>query len=81
MLPRDLTPHIRRPNNGNSLRELFTAMQSAMPPNAPNSLPAQTYVRILAYIMARNDFPEGDQELTADASVLGQSKITRAPGS
>ena len=52
-----------------------------MPPNAPNSLPAQTYVRILAYIMARNDFSEGDQELTADASVLGQFKITRAPGS
>ena len=62
------------------LQELFTAIRTQMPTNAPNSLPVQSYLDILAFIMEANDFPAGDSELVADPAVLGRLLITARPG-
>ncbi len=63
-----------------SLHELFTAIRTEMPTGAPNSLPEQTYLNILAYIMAANDFPPGELELGAGPAELGQVLITGKSG-
>ena len=63
-----------------SLGELFTAIRTLMPTNAPNSLPTRSYLNILAYIMEANEFPAGSNELGADPAVLSQILITAAPG-
>ena len=61
---------------GRSVDELFTAIRTDMPTNAPNSLAPETYLEIVAYILARNDFPPGRRELTADPSYMGGIAIT-----
>ncbi len=58
------------------LDELFTAIRTQMPTNAPNSLPTQSYLDILAFIMEANEFPAGETELVADPDLLGQLLIT-----
>ena len=64
---------------GSTLGELFGRIQQLMPPNRPNSLPAQTYRDILAFILRSNIYPAGEQELTADG--LDQILITAKPDS
>ena len=59
-----------------SLGDLFTTIRTGMPTNAPNSLPAQGYLDILAYILGANEFPAGEDELGADLAALGQISIT-----
>jgi len=59
-----------------SLGDLFTTIRTQMPTNAPNSLPAQSYLDILAYILDANEFPAGEDELGADLAALGQISIT-----
>ena len=59
-----------------SLDELFTAIRTLMPTNAPNSLPTQSYLNILAYIMEANEFPAGRNGLGADPAALSQILIT-----
>ncbi|MCZ6661587.1 MAG: cytochrome c [Actinobacteria bacterium] len=61
-----------------SLDELFTSIQTLMPTNAPNSLPPQSYLDILAYIMASNGFPAGENELVGDPALLSQILIRAA---
>lgn len=46
---------------------LFTRVQQTMPRGAPRSLPERTYADVIAYLLARNGFPEGDAELAPDA--------------
>ena len=41
-----------------------------MPPERPGSLPAQTYIDIIAFILQKNAFPAGDVELSADPAAL-----------
>ena len=52
---------------GSTLGELFGNIQQLMPTNRPNSLPAQAYRDILAFILRANSYPVGKQELTADS--------------
>ncbi len=59
-----------------SLGELFTAIRTQMPTNAPNSLRTQSYLGILAYILEANGFPVGSSELGADPAALSQVLIT-----
>jgi quinoprotein glucose dehydrogenase len=61
---------------GKSLDELFTTIRTLMPTNAPGSLSAPDYLRILAYILAANGYPAGDVELPADPEALGRITIT-----
>jgi len=43
----------------------FTSKQ--MPANAPGSLSKQNYIDVIAYILARNGYPSGDQALTTNS--------------
>ena len=61
-----------------SLGELLTNIQTLMPTNAPNSLPTQSYLDILSYIMESNGFPAGENELVGDPALLGQILIRAA---
>lgn len=60
-----------------TLGELFGKIQQLMPTDRPNSLPAQTYRNILAFILRANSYPPGDEELKAD--VLDQIIISAKP--
>ena len=51
---------------GSTLGELFGRIQQLMPPERPNSLSAQTYRDILAFILRNNSYPTGEQELEDD---------------
>jgi quinoprotein glucose dehydrogenase len=63
-----------------SLNELFTVIRTEMPTNAPNSLPATTYVDILAFVLEANGFPPGAAELGPEPGLLESIAITgRAP--
>lgn len=62
------------------LEELFTSIRTQMPTNAPNSLSAQAYISILAFIMDQNQFPPGDSELVPDPQTLARIRITDRPG-
>ena len=62
---------------GSTLGELFGRIQTLMPTDRPNSLPAQTYRDILAFILLANSYPTGDKELEADG--LDQILITAEP--
>ena len=53
-----------------SVGDVFDAMATTMPPNAPGSLNDQIYIDIVAYLLERNWMPSGDVELTPDAAVL-----------
>jgi hypothetical protein len=48
-----------------------------MPLDAPDSLTAEEYVDILAYILQENGFPAGPQDLRADAAVLRGVRFVR----
>ena len=56
--------------------ELFTRIRTLMPSDRPNSLPAQTYRDIVAFILQSNKYPPGEKELDADPDVLRQILIT-----
>jgi len=50
--------------------ELSARIQKVMPPDRPGSLPAQTYIDIVAFILQKNAFPAGSQELGASPEAL-----------
>ena len=56
--------------------ELDAKIQKLMPPERPGSLPAQTYIDIVAFILQKNSFPPGPTELDADSGALQQILIT-----
>ena len=51
---------------GSTLGELLGRIRQLMPPDRPNSLPAQTYRDILAFILRANSYPPGEKELETD---------------
>ena len=63
---------------GKTLHELYEAIRTTMPTDNPASLPRETYLDILTYMLQVNEFPAGDEEL--DAKALGNSLITEEPG-
>ena len=50
--------------------ELLARMQKVMPPERPGSLPAPTYLDIVAFILQKNAFPAGNEQLGADSDAL-----------
>lgn len=50
-----------------SLKSLFTFIQTRMPQRAPGSLKPEMYVDILSYILSVNTYSSGSTELSADA--------------
>ena len=67
-----------------TLDELHHVTKTQMPYGKPDSLSAQQYIDIVAFMLASNDYRAGTRELTADSAALKQIKITRqsvvAPG-
>ncbi len=61
-----------------SVKSLFTFIQTSMPRRAPASLSGETYVDIVAHILAVNEFPAGSKELSTDA--LGSIQIVGKDG-
>jgi cytochrome c len=50
--------------------ELSARIQRVMPPDRPGSLPVQTYIDIVAFILQKNAFPPGDKDLGSDPDSL-----------
>ncbi len=48
-----------------SLGVLFSVVRKTMPRGASGSLADDTYLDIVAYVLQKNGYPEGDRELTA----------------
>ena len=62
----------------NSLGSLFELIRTAMPREAPQSLSNDTYLDIVAYLLEKNDYPSGNEELTA--THLRDIRIIRKDG-
>jgi alcohol dehydrogenase (cytochrome c) len=61
-------------------RDLFGLIQTTMPSDRPGSLPADTYVNIVAFILQSNGRTPGSQPLTATTSVvIGGAAPAQAP--
>ena len=50
-----------------NVNTLFTQVKTAMPRNAPGSLPEAAYVDVVAYLLSLNSFPAGSDELSSPA--------------
>lgn len=61
-----------------SLKSLFTFIQTRMPLRARGTLGEATYLDILTYILSMNSFPAGSKELTNDA--LGSTELIGKDG-
>lgn len=62
------------PDSGKyKVKDIFAIVHKNMPAMAPGSLPKQTYVEIMAYLLQQNGYPAGKKPLTyakADASTV-----------
>jgi quinoprotein glucose dehydrogenase len=56
--------------------ELFTRIRTLMPSDRPNTLSAQRYRDIVAFLLQANKFPPGEKDLDADLDVLKLIRIT-----
>jgi mono/diheme cytochrome c family protein len=56
--------------------DLFDRVKKTMPQDHPGKLTDQENADVVAYILSLNTFPAGDKELSTDASVLKQIRIT-----
>ena len=61
--------------SGRTLADYFTGLRSTMPQSAPGGLSDATYVDLVAYILAENDYPAGDAELVPDPDALRRIRI------
>jgi mono/diheme cytochrome c family protein len=50
-----------------SLGSFYKTLRQTMPANAPGSLSERDYLAIVAYVLQKNEFPSGGEDLTADA--------------
>jgi alcohol dehydrogenase (cytochrome c) len=65
---------------GRNTEELFQQLRATMPPESPGSLAENTYVDVIAYLLASNDIPASDEPLTASARVaVGPAAALRGP--
>ena len=60
-----------------SAGDLYDFIATAMPEDAPGSLPPAQYAEIVAYFLQMNGFEAGSMELPADADAL--SELSLAP--
>jgi mono/diheme cytochrome c family protein len=64
---------------GKTAAELFKTIRTTMPADAPESLKAQEYADLVAYLFSVNKFPAGEKELSAEPESLERVRITSAP--
>ena len=59
-----------------TLGELFERLRTSMPPDS-RVLRDREYVEVIAAILRRNSFPEGEEELMGDLDLLNGIRILR----
>ena len=62
-----------------SVGDMYMAIRTTMPQGAPASLSPQGYVDIVAFMLAKNDFPSGSEELPTDEDALQEIIIDEMP--
>lgn len=60
-----------------NVSDIFTYMTSNMPLNAPASLPHNTYVSILSFILSKNGYHAGSSPLTFAAASTSKAPIIK----
>lgn len=60
--------------------ELFDYTATEMPDDDPGSLDEETYVNIIAHLLAINDYPSGDEELEADEEQMSDMSLSNGNG-
>ena len=63
-----------------NLNAPFTKMRTAMPDDAPGTLPVDNYVNVLSYLLQGAGFPAGTEPLTPDADRLSAIMIVEEVG-
>lgn len=58
---------------------LFELVQSTMPDDAPNSMSANEYTDVVAYMLKENEFPASKTALPSDMKALGAILIAPKP--
>lgn len=64
---------------GLKVADIYTSVQSTMPPEEPGTLGDQAYVDIVAFLLSANGYPAGDWELLANAGLLEGIAVERIP--
>jgi alcohol dehydrogenase (cytochrome c) len=64
-----------------TIDDLYYFTRTQMPDGHPESLNNQQYVDIIAYMLQRNGYADGGQELPADSAILAKIKLTRPAAS
>jgi mono/diheme cytochrome c family protein len=64
---------------GRTLGAFFEKIQAEMPTDRPGQLPTQEYLDVVAYILQKNAFPEGSEELSSSVEVLDSVSIVSRP--
>ena len=64
---------------GRTLGVFFEKIQAEMPTDRPGQLPMQDYLDVIAYILQKNAFPEGSEELPSSVEVLNSIEIVPKP--
>jgi len=66
--------------DGRTAADLFKTIRTTMPADAPESLKAQEYADVIAYLFSVNKFPAGEKELPGEQAALESIKIVaKAP--
>ncbi len=60
-----------------SVAALFSKMRDSMPANYPETVPEETKIDILAYLLEQNAFPAGSTELKLDEKQLADIQIVQ----
>lgn len=64
---------------GRTLAALLEYISAEMPPESGSGLSDADYADVTAYILRRNGYPQGDEELSADAPVLEETEMRLQP--
>lgn len=63
---------------GLTLDDLFYVLRTTMPKGVPGSLEQRDYLAVLAYVLQRNGYPAGRQELSGDQSQWRSVRLAAA---
>jgi cytochrome c len=64
---------------GRTLGAFLGKIRAEMPTDRPGQLPAQDYLDVVAYILKKNAFPEGGEELPSSSEALDSIFIVSKP--
>lgn len=62
-------PHFAPPSADFHVHDIFSVVANEMPATQPGSLPRDTYVEIMAFLLQENGYPAGSQALTYDEAM------------